>query len=101
MGLIPALRERGYLNDQVVFVSRDGNERSRFGGNALRRALGKRFLSIERGDLAQTIFEEIRHRSEVIFGDEIDTLDTQPDGVTARFRSGIARLSISLWALTV
>ena len=86
MGLIPELRKCGYRNDQVVFVSRSGKERNCFGGKELRRWLGNRFLSIQRDDMAQTIFEAIRKRTEVIFGDEIHILDT------ARFRNGAIQI---------
>jgi hypothetical protein len=37
----------------------------------LRRTLGDRFLSIQRGDLARAIYETIKHETETAFGDEI------------------------------
>ena len=37
MGLIPKLREMGYLNDRISFVGPKGGVRSSFGGAAIRR----------------------------------------------------------------
>ena len=91
MGLIPALRAAGYVNDRIVFVRADGSVRSCFGGAALRRALGDRFLSIRRGDLALEIWRGLAERAEVIFGDSIASLDETPDGVDVTFESGRRR----------
>jgi len=88
MGLIPALRAKGYVNDRAVFVREDGTERSGFGAEAIRRALGNRFLSIQRGDLARLIYDTVRDRIETRFDDEIETLDHKIDGIEVRFRSG-------------
>jgi 2-polyprenyl-6-methoxyphenol hydroxylase-like FAD-dependent oxidoreductase len=88
MGLIPALRAKGYVNDRAVFVREDGTERSAFGAEAIRRALGNRFLSIRRGDLARLIYDTVRDRIETRFDDEVATLDHKIDGVEVRFRRG-------------
>jgi 2-polyprenyl-6-methoxyphenol hydroxylase-like FAD-dependent oxidoreductase len=89
MNLIPALRELGYVNDRIVFVRRDGALRSAFGGNALRRTLGDRFLSIQRGDLARAIYDTVARKAEIIFGDEITGISQTTAGVEVHFkRSG-------------
>ena len=92
MGLIPALRAAGYLNDRVVFVRADGRTRSSFGGTALRRSLSDRFLSIQRGDLASEIWRRIADRVEVIFDDSIASLCENANGVDVKFESGRRRL---------
>jgi 2-polyprenyl-6-methoxyphenol hydroxylase-like FAD-dependent oxidoreductase len=88
MQLLPALRSRGYVNDRAVFVRADGTERSSFGGGALRRSLGDRFLSIRRGDLAQLLHESVRDRIETRFDEEIATFDQTAAGVDVLFGSG-------------
>jgi len=91
MGLIPALHTNGYVNDRAVFVRADGRERSSFGGDALRRSLGDRFLSIQRGDLARLIYDTVRDRVETRFGDEIAVLEQRADCVEVGFRDGKIR----------
>jgi 2-polyprenyl-6-methoxyphenol hydroxylase-like FAD-dependent oxidoreductase len=91
MELIPTLRDVGYMNDRIVFVRQDGRIRSAFGGNALRRTLGDRFLSIQRGDLARAIYETIKHETETVFGDEIIGMAQDADHVEVRFKRGTAR----------
>jgi 2-polyprenyl-6-methoxyphenol hydroxylase-like FAD-dependent oxidoreductase len=91
MGLIPALQALGYLNDQVVFVDAAGRRRSGFGGQVLRRLLNDRFLSIQRGDLARLIFQQIGDKIETLFGDEIAALESDNVGVSVRLASGRTR----------
>jgi 2-polyprenyl-6-methoxyphenol hydroxylase-like FAD-dependent oxidoreductase len=91
MELIPTLRDVGYMNDRIVFVRQDGRIRSAYGGNALRRTLGDRFLSIQRGDLARAIYETIKHETETVFGDEIIGMAQDADHVEVRFKRGTAR----------
>jgi 2-polyprenyl-6-methoxyphenol hydroxylase-like FAD-dependent oxidoreductase len=79
MGLIPRLREAGYVNDRISFVGRNGGLRSSFGGAALRRALGDRFLTIQRGDLAHAIYGTIEHRVETLFRDSVKTIEQTSD----------------------
>src|SRR5215831_15908743 len=55
MNLIPDLRDIGYLVDHVKFVNHCGRIRSGFDAEILRRALGNRFFSLLRGDLAEAI----------------------------------------------
>jgi 2-polyprenyl-6-methoxyphenol hydroxylase-like FAD-dependent oxidoreductase len=91
MGLLPRLFQAGYHNDRVAFVRADGRVRSAFGGTALRRALGERYLSIQRGDLAREIFRTIESGVETIFGDSIAAMRELPDGIEVGFESGRPR----------
>jgi len=88
MELIPALRRNGYVNNRAVFVRADGAERSSFGGDALRRSMGDRFLSIQRGNLARLIYDTVCDRIETRFGDEIAVLEQRTDRVEVGFRGG-------------
>ncbi|HUO94182.1 MAG TPA: FAD-binding domain [Rhizomicrobium sp.] len=91
MGIIPALRQSGYVNDRVVFVDEGGRERSAFGGDALRRALDDRFLSILRSDLARILYEAVRNDTEFIFGNEVSAVTELKKHVLVKFKSGILR----------
>lgn len=91
MGLLSALREQGYVNDCIVFVDANGAVRSRMGGDVFRRALKDRFLSIQRGDLARTIYDTVRDEVETVFGDELVRLVQTEERVDVVFRSGRSR----------
>jgi 2-polyprenyl-6-methoxyphenol hydroxylase-like FAD-dependent oxidoreductase len=88
MGLIPRLREAGYVNDRVSFVGRNGGVRSSFGGAAIRRVLGDRFLTIRRGDLAHAIYGTIEHKVETVFGDGVKAVEQTPDRVDVLLERG-------------
>jgi 2-polyprenyl-6-methoxyphenol hydroxylase-like FAD-dependent oxidoreductase len=91
MNLIPRLRDLGYFIDRVKFVNQTGRTRSVFDGAILRRALGNRFFSVPRGDLAKTIFDTIADKIEVVFGNHITFIHEEPTGVHVQFERGEAR----------
>lgn len=91
MGLLPQLEARSYLNDRIQFVRADGSVRSAFGGAPIRRALGDRFLSIQRGDLAAVIFHTVSAQAESIFGDRIAVLRQGAGAVDVAFETGAPR----------
>ena len=66
MNLIPQLRDVGYLIDHVKFVNDGGLTRSGFDAEILRRAVGNRFFSLPRRDLAEAIFNIVADKIETI-----------------------------------
>jgi len=92
MGLIPELRETGYMIDRMEFLSAGGKTRSAIGGNVLRRALGDRFLSIQRGDLARAIYHTVEREMETTFGDGITEIRDVEDGVEVNFERSPSRV---------
>lgn len=91
MGLIPTLREAGYVINRLAFVAEDGRQRSVLEENVLKRALGERFLSIQRGDLAKAIYRSIEHDVEAIFGDSIVAIREVAERVEVTFERGPPR----------
>lgn len=85
MALVPVLRDRGYVIDQLRFVTDDGTTRSELGGDTIRRAVGDRFVSIARGDLARAIYDLVEDKVEVMFGDSIRSLHEDEAGVEVTF----------------
>ena len=57
MNLLPRLRQNGYFIQCIKFIDEKNNVRSQLGGDVLRRAIGDRFISLPRGDLASAILE--------------------------------------------
>lgn len=91
MGLLNDLTALGYRNDYAAFVDRTGRTRSRFGGEALRRALDGRFLSILRGDLAAAIYKRVEGQIETVFGDEVTEIRSHDTRTEVAFRKGASR----------
>jgi len=91
MGILPTLRERGVVMDHLRYVNDDGSTRTELGADAIRRALGDRFLSILRGDLARSIYEQVEGQVEAIYGDQVRALREDASGVEVAFERGPAR----------
>jgi 2-polyprenyl-6-methoxyphenol hydroxylase-like FAD-dependent oxidoreductase len=91
MGLDAALREAGYLIQEVRMVGDDGQRVGGFPVRSMRRALDDRLISVPRAGLAESIFRSIEGRVEVLFGDTITGLQQHPDGVDVRFEKGAPR----------
>lgn len=88
MGVLPEVRERGYLIDSVRFVDSSGSTRSELHGSTIRRALGDRFVSIPRGELARIVFEAARTRAEVLFDDSVSAVEEDEAGLDVRLERG-------------
>jgi 2-polyprenyl-6-methoxyphenol hydroxylase-like FAD-dependent oxidoreductase len=91
MNLIPRLRDVGYLIDRLKFVDGRGRTRSGFDAKILRRALGNRFFSLPRGDLARAIFDSVADKIETIFGDSITAIHEDSDCIDVQFERGRGR----------
>jgi 2-polyprenyl-6-methoxyphenol hydroxylase-like FAD-dependent oxidoreductase len=92
MGLIPSLRQVGYIFNSIEFVTKHGKRRSAIGGNSFERALGDRFFSVHRGDLARAIYRSIKGDMETIFGDSIVGIKQDADGALVTFAHGRPRV---------
>jgi len=90
-GLMEKVRDRAYLFDRLKFVDENGRRVSGFGVDVMRRALGGRFFSIPRGDLARTIFNEVEGRIEVLYGISVEHLMQDAEGVDVEFTGGQRR----------
>ncbi len=90
-GLLAAARQRGYVFDRLEFVDDRGRPVAGFGGDVLRQALGGRFFSIPRGDLARCIYDLIENRAEVLYGRSISALHQDAHGVDVQFSTGETR----------
>lgn len=88
MGVIPEIRCKGYMVREVRVVNREGRRVSGFPVEAFARIAHNRYTSVPRGDLAETIFRSVEERIETIFGDTIEKLEQDPDGVTVQFARG-------------
>ena len=91
MGLMAEIRRKGYLVKEVRVVNRNGRRVAGFPAEAIARIAQGRYISIARGDLAQTIFEKLEGKVEAIFGDSIESIEQSEQKVHVVFRSGVLR----------
>ncbi|MGH6987691.1 MAG: FAD-binding domain [Caulobacteraceae bacterium] len=91
MGLAPALRTRGYEIAELRLVDGRGRRVAGFGVDVFRELTEGRYVSLQRGDLARLIFEEIEGRCETIFGESVTALRQTGEGVEVSFERLAAR----------
>ena len=99
MGLVPALRERGYSIREVRMVGARGERVGGFGAEVFSRMTNGRYTSIPRGDLAAAIGDALDPSIERIFGDELTSLQEDASGVTVTLaRRGARRFDLVVGA---
>jgi 2-polyprenyl-6-methoxyphenol hydroxylase-like FAD-dependent oxidoreductase len=91
MGLLRDLDRIGYHVDELRIVGANGRRVAGFGTRVFRELTGGRFVTVARSGLSRLLFEKIRDRTEIVFGDEIVALRQDPDGVAVEFRRGGGR----------
>ncbi|MGC1373441.1 MAG: FAD-binding domain [Candidatus Sulfotelmatobacter sp.] len=91
MGLMPEIRRRGYLVNEVRVVDTNGKCVAGFPALAVARIAQGRYISIARGDLAETIFNSLADRVETIFGNSIKQIEQSGSAVHVLFESGAQR----------
>jgi 2-polyprenyl-6-methoxyphenol hydroxylase-like FAD-dependent oxidoreductase len=91
MNLLPRLRQVGYNFNRIKFLDEQGRTRSELGERVFRGALGERFISLQRGDLARAIFDTIADKIDIVFGDSITGIREEPSGVDVTFERSSSR----------
>jgi 2-polyprenyl-6-methoxyphenol hydroxylase-like FAD-dependent oxidoreductase len=91
MGLLPEIREKGYMVREVKIVDRAGRRIAGFPAAAVSRIAKGRYVSVARGDLATSIFGALNGKVEAIFNDSATRIDQDASGVRVVFGSGAAR----------
>jgi 2-polyprenyl-6-methoxyphenol hydroxylase-like FAD-dependent oxidoreductase len=85
MDILPEVRSKGYVVQEVRVVNRDGRRVAGFPAAVFGRITNGRYISVARGDLAAAIFGTVRNDVEAIFGDSIASIDQRPARVRVEF----------------
>jgi 2-polyprenyl-6-methoxyphenol hydroxylase-like FAD-dependent oxidoreductase len=88
MGILPAIRKKGYAVREVRLVDRRGGKVGGFSTDVLRRMVDARFISLPRGDLAAEVYRSVENRVETIFDDSIHAVAEHEQGIRATLRKG-------------
>jgi 2-polyprenyl-6-methoxyphenol hydroxylase-like FAD-dependent oxidoreductase len=86
MGLLADLDRVGYHVREVRIVNDRAGRVTGFGTQVFDELTNGRFVSLARSDLSRLLFDQVKDRSEVIFGDTVVGLDQDEDGVRVQFR---------------
>ncbi len=87
MGIVPELRERGYLIRELRAVDAEGRTRSSIDVRQMRQALGDSFVSVARSDLSAAVLAACGD-VETRFGVWVEGLAQDADGVDATLSDG-------------
>jgi 2-polyprenyl-6-methoxyphenol hydroxylase-like FAD-dependent oxidoreductase len=71
MGLLPEIERAGYHIQELRIVNDHGQRVAGFRTEVFFELTGGRFITLARIDLSRLIFNRIKDRNEVLFGDEI------------------------------
>lgn len=91
MGLLPELREKGYVVQELRVVNRNGERIAGFPVDVIAQATGGRFVSLPRSELAASIFSKIEGKVEAIFGDGVTRIEQTEKTVRVAFEHGPER----------
>jgi 2-polyprenyl-6-methoxyphenol hydroxylase-like FAD-dependent oxidoreductase len=87
MGLLEQINRVGYHASELRIVDDRGARITGFDTKVFGELTGGRYVSLARSDLSRLLFERIRDKVEVIFGDEITQLQSHADHVELRLRN--------------
>jgi len=90
MGIAEPLRAAHHIPTRLAYLDGEGRERLTIGRRTLDRYIGRRRLTLMRGDIERVLYERVRVSSEVRFGASIASLKAAPDGVRAVLEDGTA-----------
>jgi 2-polyprenyl-6-methoxyphenol hydroxylase-like FAD-dependent oxidoreductase len=91
MGLVPEIRSKGYVAQEMRIVNRSGKKVAGFSPEVFARAAQGSFVSLPRGDLAACIFGAVEDKIEAIFGDSIARIEQEAGCVRVAFERGSER----------
>lgn len=87
MGIVPELRERGYVFTEARAVYRDGRKLASFNPAVIVES-NDRYLSIARSDLSAVIYDALGGAAELILGDTVRDLADDGERVRVTFEDG-------------
>jgi 2-polyprenyl-6-methoxyphenol hydroxylase-like FAD-dependent oxidoreductase len=91
MGVLPEIRDRGYVFQELREVDGRGRTLASVRTDAFFRNLNGRIVSVPRGDLADVIYRTIEGRVETLFDNSMSGIEERSDAVLVSFQRGPSR----------
>ncbi|HEY3795182.1 MAG TPA: FAD-dependent monooxygenase, partial [Bradyrhizobium sp.] len=86
MGLIAEINRAGYKAQEMRIVDDRGRRVAGFGTRVFTELTAGRYVTLARSDLSRLLFEKLEGDTEVIFGDEIVSLEEHCSGVRVQLK---------------
>ena len=100
MGLCDEIGRVGYHIREMRIVNERGKRIAGFGTSVFLELTGGRYVTIARSTLSHLLFDKIKNSAEIIFGDEIHSLQEREDCVEVQLEHGGNAALILSWVLT-
>ncbi len=91
MGLLPEIISKGYKVQELRVVGPNGDRVAGFPVDTFSQLTHDRYITIARSELAASIFGKIENNVETIFGDSIDRIEQNSEGIRVTLCSGVVR----------
>ena len=88
MGLCDEIGRAGYHIREMRIVNERGKRVAGFGTSVFLELTGGRYVTIARSTLSHLLFDKIKNSGEIIFGDEIHSLQEREDCVEVQLERG-------------
>ncbi len=88
MGLLPAIDDVGYHAQEMRIVDDGGRRIAGFGTRVFDELTGGRYITLARSDLSRLLTGTIGDSTEIVFDDEIVSLEERADEVRVQLRRG-------------
>lgn len=88
MGILPALRARHFGPVEMAYLKPDGRHRFTVPSRTVRALLGERGLTLMRGDIEATLFEQVDGQVPIRFGTTLTAVEQHAHGVRVELDDG-------------
>ncbi|MEV4465206.1 FAD-dependent oxidoreductase [Micromonospora echinofusca] len=88
MGILPDLRERAFVTEELVYHKPNGDRRFSLTRESIAATMGPRSMNILRGDIETVLHDKVREKAEIRFGTTITAVDQDTDAVHVTLSDG-------------
>ncbi|MFD1541860.1 FAD-dependent oxidoreductase [Nonomuraea guangzhouensis] len=88
MGILPALLQRAFITEELVYHKPNGERRFSLSRESIAATMGPRSMNILRGDIESVLYERVRDTAEIRFGTTITAVDQDDRAVRVTLSDG-------------
>ncbi|TMR92309.1 FAD-dependent monooxygenase [Nonomuraea basaltis] len=88
MGILPDLRKRAFVTEELVYHKPNGERRFSLTRESIAATMGPRSMNILRGDIETVLYDKVRDQAEIRFGTTITAVDQDAHAVHVTLSDG-------------
>ncbi|MFC4116976.1 FAD-dependent monooxygenase [Nonomuraea zeae] len=88
MGILPDLRKRAFVTEELVYHKPGGERRFSLSGEIIAATMGPRSMNILRGDIETVLYDKVRDSAEIRFATTVTAVDQDTRAVHATLSDG-------------